>query len=429
MDACYLQHTSARQRARRTQSVRAWMQQALNEPPLAASAQSLLLRFLHLLQGNPLPWARVLAAGLAESLGQAGFPDPLASARIGVVLDQVQGLLAEDARPRLRVLLAEMQTHLAPTSPLVCPAHRLLCLLRHEIGEELSESLACLLQEVEGRVDWPAERRRDLGWVLHLAEDLWQVQQPARRTQVVLTALRTACAEATERATSLGDALRTLLAAEWPPEADEQRRRLCALRACLEELPKQGPQPPYPDPCTQRDWKLRLLHDLLGALLQEQQARGEPKGVPLLQPVMQTLRRMLVAWQYPPEGYFRDPYTDASILWIATGVLWQDVMDLTEPVEHPDPAWLSWLPEEQMEIGLCWLPPALARSILARLAERELRLPTRAQLARWGPGLRVEDEGPFCLEAWHAYFVRRKQALAEFLQQAVAHNQPVLCSL
>jgi hypothetical protein len=104
--------------------------------------------------------------------------------------------------------------------------------------------------------------------------------------------------------------------------------------------------------------------------------------------------------------------------------------DVVEPVHTPDPAWHTWLPSQQEESGLCWLPLALARQFVRVLAGNELRLPTRANLQRWGrQTIRLDDDGPYSLASWYAFFERRKQELQTFLEQAIASGQPILCSL
>jgi len=120
----------------------------------------------------------------------------------------------------------------------------------------------------------------------------------------------------------------------------------------------------------------------------------------------------------------------ASIFWIALGCFWPDVTgNVVEPVHTPDPAWRAWLPAEQEE-GLCWLPLPLARQFVTLLTQADLRLPTRADLERWGrQTIRVDDEGPYSLASWYAFFARRRQELQDFLQQAIASGQPILCSL
>lgn len=102
---------------------------------------------------------------------------------------------------------------------------------------------------------------------------------------------------------------------------------------------------------------------------------------------------------------------------------------MVEPVHTLDPAWRTWLPAEQEE-GLFWLPLTLARQLVSLLAHQDLHLPARADLERWGrQTIRVDDEGPYSLASWYAFFAGRKQELQDFLQQAIACGQPILCSL
>lgn len=120
-----------------------------------------------------------------------------------------------------------------------------------------------------------------------------------------------------------------------------------------------------------------------------------------------------------------------STFWITLGCFWPCVPDtVVEAVQALDPAWLAWLPPQQEEVKLCWMPLTLARQFVRLLAREEPHLPARADLERWGrQTIRVDDEGPYSLDAWYAYFARRKQDLHDFLQQAIAHETPILCSL
>jgi hypothetical protein len=103
--------------------------------------------------------------------------------------------------------------------------------------------------------------------------------------------------------------------------------------------------------------------------------------------------------------------------------------NVVETVHSPDPAWRAWLPADQEE-DLCWLSLTQARQFVTLLAHADLQLPPRADLERWGrQTIRVDDEGPYSLASWYAFFASRKQELQDFLQQAIACGQPILCSL
>lgn len=147
--------------------------------------------------------------------------------------------------------------------------------------------------------------------------------------------------------------------------------------------------------------------------------------------VARTVRREEVEKGPRPAAWHLVVPPPYSIFWIALGCFWPGVTaDVVEAVHTPDPAWRAWLPPQQEESGLYWLPPTLARQFVTVLARDELRLPTRANLERWGrQTIRVDDEGPYSLASWYAFFARRKQQLRDFLEQAIASNRPILCSL
>jgi hypothetical protein len=116
---------------------------------------------------------------------------------------------------------------------------------------------------------------------------------------------------------------------------------------------------------------------------------------------------------------------------MALGCFWPGVTTgVVEPVHTLDPAWRAWLHPQSEESGLCWLPLSITRQMLRALARNELRLPARANLQRWGrPTIRLDDDGPYSLASWYAFFARRKQDLQTFLEEAIASGQPILCSL
>lgn len=96
--------------------------------------------------------------------------------------------------------------------------------------------------------------------------------------------------------------------------------------------------------------------------------------------------------------------------------------------EEPDPQWRAWLPPEHTTLAP--LPLTRMSELRELLRTSDLRLPSRAQLERWGTRtIRLEEEGPYGLEAWYAFFARRKEQLLAFFDEALARQEPILCSL
>lgn len=218
--------------------------------------------------------------------------------------------------------------------------------------------------------------------------------------------------------------------ATWYEQDETLLRRLQVL---LEGLPDMGPQPPRADPRLNPLWRFRLLRELITRQLGLDAAPTEraenPDDFPLVEHVLWVITRVLSAWLFPPDGYFRDPYTDASILWVAAGAFWPSIADqITEPIDEPSQSSSPWLAAEG-DIP-AQIPLARVRELAALLSTPSSNLPEQHHLARWGaPTMRVEAEGPYRLSAWHAYFEQRRQTLLAFLEKAIAREEPILCSL
>lgn len=107
------------------------------------------------------------------------------------------------------------------------------------------------------------------------------------------------------------------------------------------------------------------------------------------------------------EGYFRDSYNGSNVLNRLGLSWWQDV------------------------IPLCTEDKELKGNNLARFREMvataELALPSKKELEEGGAP--VAEEGEDSLAEWHKYFAEKRQELLAFLDQAIALNTAIYCSL
>jgi hypothetical protein len=305
MGYCYLQTMNVAQQARRDMHLRTWVEYALCQRPLDSTASGLLLRFWRLLQGDASLWIEALAARLHDALRQ---PDSLSpDRRRDARLEELQGLLEDRPRKRLESLLTLVQTQVAADSPLIPAVCRLRTLLQGDLTIDLARSFTHLEQEVDRHQDWPADRRRDVLWLLTLARSFWQAPD-GQHEQLLYATLRTEC----KAVGIMGTALHTLLAAGWPEEVAAQRLSLRNLLSGLQkELPEEGPQVFFSDPRVQRDWKVRLLCTLVQARqVFEEHRDSKLRSLSMLSPLLQALQCLFSAWRFPAQGYFRDPYND-----------------------------------------------------------------------------------------------------------------------
>lgn len=107
------------------------------------------------------------------------------------------------------------------------------------------------------------------------------------------------------------------------------------------------------------------------------------------------------------DGYFRDSYNGTSVLWRLGLSWWRDV------------------------IPLCTKAHKLRQDKLRRfremVANAPLNLPTKEELEK--EQLPVTESGEDSLEAWHQYYREKRDQLLAFLDQAIALNTPIHCSL
>jgi len=309
MGCHYLQTMSAAQQTRRDMHLRTWIEHALHQHSPLSTAPGLLLRFWRLLQGDGSLWSEVLAARLRDALRQ---PDDFACAdpsqtRLDALLEELQGLLADQPRVRLEALLTRVQAQVRGDSPLIPAVSHLRTLVRGDCSADLATSLRHLEQEVDRHQEWPADRRHDVLWLLTLARSLWQAAEGGR-DQLLCTTLRTVYEEVGIR----GSALHMLLVAGWPQEEDAGHLFLLDLLDSLQkEVPEEGPHLSSQDPRAQRDWKVRLLRTLVQARLAFAEHKESRQGmVSMLSPLLHTLQGLFSVWCFPADGYFRDPYND-----------------------------------------------------------------------------------------------------------------------
>ena len=120
-----------------------------------------------------------------------------------------------------------------------------------------------------------------------------------------------------------------------------------------------------------------------------------------------TVRRGVRGQRIFSEAYFRDSYNAYNVLWTFGLSWWKDVI----PLLNQD--------SELMGENLT--------RFRNRIASADQRLPTVNELAALG--LRVTESGENSLEALHRNFRNRRKELLKFLDLAIKHDLPVLCSL
>ncbi len=429
MDMCYVQIQATIYQSQHHQRIQEWVQNALTDEQATTGS---ILRFWQLLLEEPTPWVILLAALLREMLQRQADPTP-EHTRVMSLVEQFQDLLREQPASRLQALCTELREKIPSTSPLVEPAERLLQLAQGQISSYVAEAFAHMSQEVEHAADWPEECKHDLQLLLDLGHACLHSSQE-QHPLLLLSTLFSLC-DASQPC-EMSEVLRIrLVAALACPEAEDVRLR--AVQPLLDELPELGPLPPNTDPRLSADWRFRLLRDLIARQVRLEEASAQPtmehdrssvlpETFPLLALVLKRVQRMLHAWLFPENGYFRDPYNDTSVLWVATSAFWPAIADqITEPLDKQNQSDSSWLASEIT----AQIPLADIRALVDLLTDSDLRLPSQEHLARWGHAIRVEETGPYSLSAWYGYFEQRRQTLLAFLTEAITREEPILCSL
>jgi hypothetical protein len=437
MDSHYLERQNVLHQALHEYHAQVFVNQSLGEQQ-ATHAGGLALSFWRLLRGDGLHWASLLVRLIEEQLPTG--PD---DALLRAWLTQLQGLFHGEPQERLQALLTELAEQLPADSPLQRPYERFTCLLQQQTDVFVREALLALTEEVQGQAErdaWPADRVADLRWVLDVLCGWLQAAEDDRAalllsTLVNLIETRQGVPAATSQ--EVPDGEMEVLLANLAGMTDGQAR-LRIIQHLLAALPEEGPQPARADPRANPWWRFHLLRELLDGLIGQQASAAEPglaaddaddgEPRPLLEPVTVLLIRLLVAWRFPAEGYFRDPYNDASILWVSAGLFWPMIAQgIAEPLDAEALAHSDWHHGEG-EIP-AQIPVDHACKLSECLATHTPQLPSREQLARWGVPLSVEEDGPWSMQNWHTHFAEQRRALVAFLEGAILREEPIFCSL
>lgn len=107
------------------------------------------------------------------------------------------------------------------------------------------------------------------------------------------------------------------------------------------------------------------------------------------------------------DGYFRDSYNVTGVLRRLGLSWWRDVIPLCTQAHK--------LRQERL------------RTFRAMVANAPLSLPTKEELEK--EHATVAESGEDSLEAWHRYYRERRDQLLAFLDQAIALNTHIRCSL
>ncbi len=433
MDLCYTQFQVATHQLEHRHHLQAWIAHALADEH---SLTGMIMRMHRLLQGKPDLWAQLLASLLRDALADSRAPAAEREQALALV-EQLFALLSGWPAQRLDVQLCALHAQISAESPLVGPVETLQRLAQGQTGEQLDQTLTSLVSEVERHVtDWPEERSRALRFLLDLTR-AWLHTPEEQHPHLCLATLARLCEEEHDEAE---EDFFTRLAQVLASPA-EDAARLAAIQSLLSELPEPGPQAPCADPCQFPCWHLRLLRDLLAKVSQqgtqsqgsgedESASGGQGAAFPAAAHILGFMQRTVRSWLRPANGYFRDPYTDASILWVAAGAFWPAIADvIAEPIDETPLDLPAWLAEEAIPARL---PLPRIHELIALLNEHEgsMHLPSQEQLARWGQQtIRVEESGPYGISGWYAYFEERRRAFVAFLEGALAREEPILCSL
>lgn len=437
MDTHYLGALASLREIQQERHAQEWVKQALGDTQ-ATHPGGLIVSFWRLLQGETTLWAILLTRILEEHLAEE---TDSALAEVRVRLIQLQHILGGDSLPRLQAVLAELAATIPVASPLERPTTRLQDLTQQQRAFALQEILQALSQEIQDQADWgtwPDDRVQDLRWLLDLTQALLQAPAADQPSLLLTTLAKFVLAEAASAMPTEEESIPAPLQEEVLQRLaiiDNDQDRLRIVAVMLAALPAPELHAPRADPRYDAGWRLRLFRDLLGCMEEDQpaaegalSAEEERKPLRLLGPLAACMACLLLAWLFPPEGYFRDPYNDGSTLWVAAGLFWPAIAHIiAEPLDEQHLAHKGWHTGEG-EIP-AQIPVEYARHLVDFMATRSMHLPSREQLARWGEALPVEEDGPYSMSKWHAHLAERKLALQTFLEGAIARNEPILCSL
>jgi hypothetical protein len=437
MDTHFLGARASMRAMQQEQRAQEWVKHAFGDAQ-ATHPGGLILSFWRLVQGETTLWALLLTRVLEVQLPGEMIQEAAATLRARLI--QLQHLLHGDPLPRLQAVLSELEAAIPADSPLGPPTVRLQRLTQQQHTFALQEILQALSQEIQDQADrgaWPDDRIQDVRWLLDLSQEILQASVADQASLLLTTLSRVVALEAaTETPTEkvLPTREREEFLALIATITNDQDRLQIVARI-LSTVPDPALHAPRADPRHDAWWRLRLFRDLVACALEEKPAaedaeavREEPCAWSLLEPLAAWMARLLLAWLFPPEGYFRDSYNDGSTLWVVAGLFWPAIAHIiVEPLDEQQHTHEGWHTGED-EIP-AQIPVEHARHLVEFIATRTMHLPTREQLARWGETLPIEEEGPYSLSQWHAHLAERKQALLAFLEGAIAREEPILCSL
>ncbi len=106
-------------------------------------------------------------------------------------------------------------------------------------------------------------------------------------------------------------------------------------------------------------------------------------------------------------GYFRDSYNATGVLWRLGLSWWEDVIPLLTQTQK--------LRQDRL------------RKFRDMVAKAPLNLPTKEELE--AQHAQVGENGEDSLESWHRYYREKRDELLAFLDQAIALNTHIRCSL
>lgn len=157
-------------------------------------------------------------------------------------------------------------------------------------------------------------------------------------------------------------------------------------------------KPKFDEACSRRDKMCRELD--------EQQQGLDSMGISKLTARMESLTEQIAAAQaeveefhnkmMPDEGYFRDSYNGASVLWRLGLSWWKDCKGGTMKAEA-------------------------LKEFLAKVQSAKLKPVTAKELKKMG--CKVTAKGPDSLDSWNEMYVREHAALIKFLTRCVEYAE------
>ena len=443
MDAFWYQFQRGAREAL-AQAFRQHQEEEADQSPDAVFALAIELRAL--VGGDPSRRFQTLARRLAEALGEpagareAAEPGPLEARQVASLARQVCGLLQGDPRERLRALTPHLLDALraADAQAPLAIARQMEELLQGRMMGQVRRLLHELVEYLQGQDAVPetsraqvAERAHEVRTLLDgdPADQVWSFLRAALLHIVTrLERLRDASHDAHAHRFELSAKLAALL--EGGEAAETDWGQVQEIWPHLVEALSQhvGEQPTATEAEEERRPSPSLLEQAKACSMCLAPEAGLKRDELFSIIIAGLLRRVvdeLDDLEWPQEGHFRDNYNETSALWAARWFWLTDVAPLVETDALDSLPEIHWWPHEH---GICGLLPIPAiRQLYQRVQEAEPVFPTREKLLRWR--LRVDEEGEYSLEGWHARLRERRQGLLAFLDGALRREEPILCSL